>query len=104
MLLTVKDRLLLLGLFPQQGSIVNLRVIREARNELEFRPEEVEALELIEQAGNVRWNRDKDAAVDIQLSGPALGIAREAIRKLESEAKLTFDHIPLWEKLVDQTT
>lgn len=101
MLLSVTDRLLLLGLLPQQGNITMLRVIREARQSLELSADEIVAWEVSQVGDAVRWNQQKAADAEIPLSAAALGIARTAIRQFDTEGKLTTAHIPLWEKLVD---
>jgi len=101
MKLGVANRLLLLGLLPEQGNILTLRVVREARQLLEFKADEVNRFEIVQSGPSFRWNQEKAEEVEIALSDAALGIAREAIKKQDAENKLTVVHIPLWEKLVE---
>ncbi len=101
MKLSIADRLLLLEMLPAQGNILTLRVVRDARKLLEFRQDELERFEIMQAGPSIRWNQEKAEEADIPLSDAALGIARETIKTLDAEKKLTATHIPLWEKLME---
>jgi hypothetical protein len=90
---------LLLGLLPEQGNILMLRVVREARQLLEFRAEELRDFELSQEAGMIRWDSSKAKEVDIPLSAAALGLIREKLQEMDRGNTLTSNHLPLWEKL-----
>jgi hypothetical protein len=101
MRLSVMDRLMLLDVLPQQGNILTLRIVRDAQQALELHTSEIEDWEITLNGPHIRWNQEKVQDVDVSLSEAALGIAREAIKKLDGENKLTANHISLWEKLID---
>ena len=55
--LTVLERLLALTLLPKEGSYTDLKLVREARENLSFTEEENKLLKFREENGSTMWNQ-----------------------------------------------
>jgi len=105
---TIPERYALLDLFPQQSNIVILKLLRDFRHEVEL--SEMEVLEASVQAvGNsVRWDpvavqRD-DMIKDIPLSDAVTTIFHEILKDLNERKQLRWQHVSLYEKIVEGRT
>jgi hypothetical protein len=97
MVLTVKERLLLLQILPQnEGPAMALRL----RQRVALRPEEVEKIRLHQEEGKWKW--DPDIASEIEF----LPTARQAVylsdlmENVSTAGKLTPEMLVLFDRLV----
>ena len=93
--LSVKNRLMLLGILPPEGDLTTIRIVRELREGLSFSEGEHADLQMVQENNQVRWAEGAvpDKVLDI---GPkATEIIRAAIKKLDDEEKLVVDHLEL---------
>lgn len=103
MKLSVYDRLLLLGLLPQTGSYLNLKLIRKVREALSFTEQEHKALDFKERKDakgetDISWNPDAVGEVDITFGPVVWGIVREKLLEMDKRGTLGNEHIGLYEK------
>ena len=96
--LTVVERLILMNLLPNEGTYVNLKLVRVAREELSFSDEEVRALQFVQEGEQVRWNTSAGIVKDVELSEVVTTMVVNALKKLDGEGKLKNDHFTLFEK------
>jgi len=93
--LSVKARLVLVGILPPEGNLTTIRIVRELREALSFSEGEHADLQMQQQDGRIIWEEGAvpDKALDI---GPkAQEVIRAAIKKLDDDKKLTPDHLEL---------
>ena len=108
MKLKVGERLLILNLLPTQGDMVTLRVVKDAVEALSLKTDEMKSVDLktIESPdgkNQLKWDTSKDEGVDIELSKAAIGIAREKLKEMNDQKKLQFQHMDLYERIVERT-
>ena len=105
MKLSVIERMMLGGLMTNyQGSFVNLKLVREGREALSFNEEENKDLTFVKVGNNMTWNMEasiKYQAVDITLGSEITKIIKELLQKLNDEAKLTEQHLSIYEKFME---
>ena len=92
--LSVKNRLMLLGILPPEGDLTTIRIVRELREGLSFSEGEHKDIQMVQEGQQVTWNpKAPEKALDI---GPkAVEVIRKAIKKLDDEKRLTEDHLEL---------
>ena len=95
MKLDVKNRLLLIGMLPQQGSLSEMVDIYDLVRDLKLSDEEKGAISYIENGNYVRWDFDKDPNKDININSSQMNIIKRAIDKLDKENKISLEMIPL---------
>ena len=98
MKLSVGDRLILLGIIPQQGDFTTLKIIRNMRDELSFSEEEHEKLKFRQEAEMTYWEEELEK--EINFGDKATGIITDAFKKLSEQKKLRIEHMELYEKFV----
>ena len=94
--LSVKARLMLLGILPAEGDLTTIRIVRELREGLSFSETEHKQLKFRQDGSMLQWD-EKAKVPDKELDiGPkALEVIRAAIKKLDDEKKLVPDHLEL---------
>lgn len=95
MKLDIKNRLLLIGMLPQQGSLSEMVDIYDLVRDLKLSDEEKGAISYIENDNYVKWDFDKDPNKDINISSSQMKIIKKTIDKLDKENKITLEIIPL---------
>ena len=108
MILNVLERLVLLNLLPKEGDFTTLKLVRVAREGLSFNDIENQKLKFTqgegpEGKGQVSWNMEagKEIERDIPLGEVMTIKIVEALKKFNTEGKLTDEHFTLYEKFVE---
>ena len=102
MKLTVFERITLLGVLPEHGNFVTLKIIRQLREALSFTEQELASLELKQDGDLVTWNpaAAEPGGSEIIIGEKATDIIVEALKKLNDEGKLMEQHFTLYEKFI----
>jgi len=94
--LSVKDRLVLLNILPEQSSLATIRIVRELREELSFSEEEHAATNMRNvDDGRLMWDEGRVPDKAIEVGPKAAGVIRDALAKLDKSDELTMDHLDL---------
>ena len=96
--LTVIERLILMNLLPNEGTYVNLKLVRVAREELSFSDEEVRLLQFVQDGEQVKWNMEANILKDVTLGEVVTIMVVDSLKKLDGEGKLKNEHFTLFEK------
>jgi len=95
------ERLLSLSLLPSEGSYATWKVINDLRNELAFTSEELTKLDLQPAAnGGVQGNWDAVPEKEITFGETTEKMIVDALTELDSNEKLTPEHLSLYQKFV----
>jgi hypothetical protein len=98
--LTVLERLLALTLLPKEGSYTDLKLVREARENLSFTEEEHKMLNFREENGSTMWDNVVEAK-DVKLGLISERKIQDALKKMDDEGKLTEHFMSLYEKFIE---
>lgn len=101
MKLTVKERVMTLGLLPRETNFATLRIVRELEGELSFSEKEIDGYEIKVNDGSITWSAEKEQKLgekDVKIGATGLEIIRKELKKLDEADKLTKDHFALCEK------
>ena len=94
--LSVKDRLVLLNILPEQSSLATLRIVRELREGLSFSEEEHAASNMRNlDDGRLMWEEGKVPDKELDIGPKAASVIRDALEKLDQADELTMDHLDL---------
>ena len=100
MKLSVKDRLVLLGILQDEGNAVTLRLIRELKENLSFTDEEQEFLQFTKDASGTGWSKEHvDYEADIDVSEHTEKIIVQRLKDLERQGKLKMVALDLFDRL-----
>ena len=108
MILSVLERLVLLNLLPKEGDFTTLKLVRVAREDLSFNDIENQRLKFKSTGGpdgkgQVNWDMEasKELLRDFTIGEMMTIKIVEALKKLESDKKLTDEQFTLYEKFVE---
>lgn len=97
--LNVKERLLLLGILPQEGTLSQMVDIYELAKELKLNDDEKSQMGFIENGTYMKWDDEKDPNKDINISSDQMKIIQDTIHDLDNKHKINIELIPLINKL-----
>lgn len=98
--LNVKERVLLPGILPNSGKKIEMILVSDILNKIEFTPEEVAELGLKDiGGGRVRWDPRKNGEKSIELTKEQVDILKKVSEDFDNEGKVTLDLLPLFEKI-----
>ena len=105
--LTLVERMALLNILPQQGSITTLRILRDLKGELSFSEEELKDYGITTQilaSGDaaIKWENEFNFETkDIVIGEAAHGIIVGQLQQLDRQGLLREQALTLWEKFVE---
>lgn len=100
MLLSLKERILLLNILPAEGNIITLRIMQDLRRNLAPTEEEIKSVNLRTVDDKILW--DNDFEVEVPIGEKATDVIVDSLKKLNRENKLTVQHISLYERFVEK--
>ena len=102
MLLSNTERLQLLGILPNEGSIATLRIVRELREALSFGEEETAEsglkVEETGEAGTYNFSWERELTKDVPVGEVARKVIVDAFTQLDRQQKVPADLLPLYER------
>lgn len=99
--LTVVERLVLLNILPKEGDFTTIKLLRKLRENLSFDEDEHKKLNFVQDGDQVKWNQEALADKQIAIGEKMADIIQDALKKLNTEKKLTNEHFTLYEKFVE---
>jgi hypothetical protein len=102
MKLSVKDRIVLLGILPATGDFLTLKIVRQLREELSFTEEETKILNLQNDGQQVKWDAEADPMKDVQIGEKATDLIVASLKKLDEKKELTQETFELYEIFVQK--
>lgn len=98
MKLSIKDRLTIASLYPQQSNIVEQVIVKDIKKKVDLSQSEFKEINLKVSEGKYTWNnKAKDKEVDFTES--ELSLLKSQIDKLDKEKKITQDILSLCLKI-----
>ena len=97
--LTVMERLVLLQILPKEGNLLQLKIVRQLREELSFSEQEHATLNFQEGDGLINWDQNKAGPKEVELGTKALEMIHKALAELDKAGKLRAEYLDLCEKV-----
>ena len=101
MLVSVKERLLLMNMLPVEGDLAELRMIRQLQDDLGFIEAEKAKLNFSVKDNQITWAAEHDTPIDVALSKERRELLDRAFLKLDADKRLTMAHLDLHERLAE---
>lgn len=103
MILSVKDRLVLLLNLPKEDNYLTKMIAKGVRIKIEVQPSEIDSYEFKVENGSYVWNLQKEKEMgdkDFSFTDSEIGLIKQILVKLDSEKKITDDLCGLYETFV----
>lgn len=103
MKLTIMERVMLLQVLPPTGNIGTMRIVHDLRMSLAPSEAEVKKCNIREDLENDKllWD-DNEYSAEITIGEKATDVIIEALKRWDSEFRLTEQHIPVYERFVEK--
>ena len=101
MILKAIDRLMLMKILPQQGDLLQTKIVSDMKAKLDFSEAEQQELDMKRTPeGNLQWTSEKDTGKEFSFGPRGLVIVKDTLKDLDKNKKLLAPHIPLWEAFI----
>lgn len=103
--LTIKDRLVIPNLLPDQGGILSQRIAKDIKKKLTITQDDIQTFEMKETRDSrgqnqIVWDPTKDVGVEMTFTAAEIKMIQEAIRKVDKDEKITQDNLETCEKFL----
>jgi len=99
MKLDVAERIRLLGILPEKGNLLTLKIVRTLRDELSFSEAEHKEINIQVKQDRITW-KDGAAEKDVEIGDQAANIIEVRLKEMDKANELTLPDIELWEKFI----
>lgn len=97
--LTIKERLSILQILPESGSLSDMVDIMEIVKKVRITQEEKTKVEYRETSGAITWNISKDEGADIDFTFEELSILKKAVSKVDKEGRVNMSNLDICLKI-----
>ena len=96
MKLTVKERLLITRLYPQEGNIITQTLVRDIKKKIELTQTEITAINLKALSnGGLTWDEKTAKVKNVDFTKAELDLLTDGVDKLDKTNKVTQELLPL---------
>lgn len=88
MKLYVKERLSILQMLPENGSLSEMVDVMEIVKKVRITQEEKTKIEYKETSGSIIWNVTKDEGIDIEFTFEEISVLKSAVARMDKEKKI----------------
>ena len=100
MKLTVKDRIVMAGLYPKESNIISQVMIRDIDQKARMTQEDIEKFGIMNDNGLIKWN-GKAKDIEVEFSQAEIKFLQEQVERLDRENKINQDILDLCLKIKD---
>lgn len=100
MILTIKDRLLLRSVLPEQGNLISMILAKSIAKKLDFTPKEITDFCIKQEGEKITWDSSKCVDIEVSFEESEINLLRDQFKKLDSEEKISIDMVDLYEKVI----
>ncbi len=97
--LDILERINLLGLLPEKGNLITVRIVAELRNDIGFNEKELSDWKIKTEGGQITWDVSKVKTKEIIIGPSSIGVLKERVEELDKMGEITEQILPLIEKL-----
>jgi hypothetical protein len=98
--LNVSERIRLLGILPEKGNILTLKIVQSLHADLSFSEKELKDWQITTAANMIKWSEKKAKEKEVDTGDAAKGVIVEKLKALDEKSELTAADISLWDKFV----
>ena len=105
---SIKERLMMMELFPQQSNLINQVMVKDITEKTRITAVEIEKInyrQLKDKDGNptgaVQWDDDKEFNKDLKLSEAEMAFLKEQVTRINKAEQITLDMVSLCQKIQD---
>uniref|UniRef100_A0A6M3K8Y7 Uncharacterized protein n=1 Tax=viral metagenome TaxID=1070528 RepID=A0A6M3K8Y7_9ZZZZ len=97
--LGIRERIMLLGILPQEGKVITLKIVKQLRDDLGFSEDEIKDNEMVEADGSVKW-LENGYLKEVPVGEKATDVIADAFKKLDGDGKMQIQFLDVYDKFV----
>ena len=101
MKLDVAERIRLLGILPEKGNLLTLKIVRELRDDLSFSEKEHKDFNILTKMDRITWS-DAAKKKAVKIGDQAKELVEKTLKELDEKEELTLADIDLWDKFIGE--
>jgi hypothetical protein len=101
MKLDVSERIRLLGILPEKGNLLTLKIVSTLRDDLSFSEKELKDWKIVTTNDRITWGHSAKEK-EVKIGDQAKEIVVKTLRDLDEQEQLTIPDIRLWDKFVGE--
>jgi hypothetical protein len=103
MLLTLKDRILLIQVLPAESDVFSQRIVRDLKAQLGLSEEDWKTYDIVKSGEDgIQWNLKKDIGVEYSFGVKATEIIVSALNDISKAKKVNGDLLLLFDKFIPE--
>ena len=101
MKLDIGSRIRLLGILPEKGNLLTLKIVRTLRDDLSFSEKEHKDFNIKAKGNQITWG-DKCKPKTIEFGDQAKKLIVKSLKDLDEQGELTLADLPLWDLFIGE--
>jgi hypothetical protein len=97
--LDIGSRIRLLGILPEKGNLLTLKIVRTLRDDLSFSEKEHKDFGIKVTENQITWS-DKAKLKEVKIGDEAKKVVEESLKERNEKDELTIPDLALWEKFI----
>jgi hypothetical protein len=99
MKLDVSERIRLLGILPEKGNLLTLKIVSTLRDDLSFSEKELKDWKIVTTPDRITW-ADGSKEKEVKIGEKAKEIIVNRLKEMDEKEELTIPDINLWDRFV----
>jgi hypothetical protein len=103
--LTLRERIILLGVLQKEGDVLTQRIIRALRDRLGVSDEDWKTYSITtvpEIPGAVKWDVTKDTGVEYELGDKSVDVIKQSLLEMDKQKKVNDEMLSLFDKFIPE--
>jgi hypothetical protein len=101
MKLDVSERIRLLGILPEKGNLLTLKIVRTLHDDLSFSEKELKDWKIVTTNDRITWGHNAKEK-EVEIGDQAKEIIVKTLKEMDEKEQLTIPDIRLWDKFVGE--
>lgn len=98
--LSVLERVVLMGILPQESNYITHKIVTNLKMELSFSEQEIKDYKIVEKDGKIYWDDKFEKPKNVEIGDKAKEIIAEELKKLDEQKKINDLNASLYERFV----
>lgn len=87
--LTVKDRIVMIDLLPEQGGIIDMILVKSISSKVALTAKEITDFSVKQEGNSVKWDQSKDMGVEIGFEMSEIELLKRRVQELDESKNIT---------------
>ena len=87
--LTIKDRIIMVDLLPEQGGMIDMILVKSISDKVALTAKEITDFSVVQEGNSVKWDQSKDTGVEIGFEMSEIELLKRRVQELDVSKSIT---------------